>query len=372
MATDVRYEPEGRELDLASLAPRDYQLITGLYGTIERGDRVLTCLVSGGDLEMYVKRSRNGNFFAAHFPGEGHGDHPIAPETVEHRRQKDYWVRAARACGLDAATEVRVPGGVLDVAITGGPVTTDVEVQRVTVKLAVITRRTRTYHKAGFLPVWFNDGGSRPLWLRTVPALGCTRWSWDRAMPRARSIGATGLGALRVVRCDVGEFGGRCPKTHRAPCGRMHPRVDAGKGHLTVDDVAGMIPAGEIVPLRYWNGNVFLVSLVDFYRFRDMTGGLGTWAPVAGVAPGRSSASLHPEPCHNPTHNAPIPSAQLYPLTTNAAPSGHVRQPADVPLRGSRATSVAKDMCPVCGTARLLHGRSVCQGCGLLAAMGRL
>jgi len=371
MATDVRYEPEGRELDLASLPPRDYQLITGLYGTIERGDRVLTCLVSGDDLEMYVKRSRNGNFFAAHFPGEGHGDHPIAPETVEHQRQKDYWVRAARTCGLDAVTEVPVPGGVLDVAITGGSVATDVEVQRVEVKPAVITRRTRTYHKAGFLPVWFNDCGPRPRWLSAVPALGCTRWSWDAAMPKARSIGATGLGALRVVRCEVGEFAGRCPKTHRAPCGRLHPRVDAGKGGLTVDDVAGMIPAGEIVPLRYWNGNVFLVASADFYRYQDMTGGLGAWVPITGLAPGRSSAPLGPEPCHNPTHNAPTPSAQPHPSADPTAPR-QARSLADVPLQRKSAKSATPDTCPACGTARLVHGRTICQRCGLLAAMGYL
>lgn len=348
MATDVRYEPEGRELDLAHLSPSDYELATGLYGKVKRGDRVLTCLVTGGDIEMYVKRSRNGTFFGSHFPGEGHGDHPITRETIEHRRQKDYWARAAKACGLDAATEVRVPGGVLDVAITGGAVATDVEVQRVEVKTATVTRRTRVYSKAGFLPVWFNDRGARPLWLKAVPALGCTPRPWDAEMPQPRSVGATGLGVLRVVRCQVSEFGGRCPETRRKPCGQWHPLVEAGKPGLTIDDVAGMIPAGEIVPLQSWYENVFLVSKADFVRFQEITGGLGKWAPLQGVAPRGLTSSLRPQPCRNQTHDATVLSQRM------------------------PATSIGRETCPVCRTARLVHGRTVCQCCVVLIKMGRL
>jgi hypothetical protein len=371
MATDVRYEPEGRELDLAHLPPTDYELVTSLYGKIKRGDWVLTCLVTGGDIEMYVRRSKNGKFFGAHFPGEGHDYHPITRETVEHRRQKDYWARAAEACGLDAATEVPVPGGVLDVAVTGGAVATDIEVQRVAVKPATVARRTRVYGRAGFLPVWFNDWGPRPLWLKGVPALGCTPRPWDVEMPRPRSVGATGLGALRVVRCQVSEFGGRCPETRRQPCGRLHPLVEAGKPGLTIDDVAGMVAAGEIVPLRNWNEHVFLVSKADFIRYQEMTGGLGKWVPATGIMPRKPVGLPHPEPCRNPRHDATLgPTVQVCASEPEIA---HQAGPLmDVLRQRLPATSTGREICPRCGTARLAHGRTICQCCTVLTKMGRL
>jgi hypothetical protein len=371
MATDVRYEPEGRDLDLAHLPPCDYELVTGLYGTIKRGDRVLTCLVTGGDTEMYVKRSKNGTLFGSHFPGAGHGVHPINPETIEHRRQKDYWARAAEACGLDAATEVRIPGGVLDVAITGGAIATDVEVQRIEVKTATVARRTRVYSRAGFLPVWFNDRGTRPLWLRTVPALGCTPRPWDAEMPKPRSVGATGLGVLRVVRCQVSEFGGRCPETRRKLCGQRHPLVEAGKPGLTIDDLAGLIPAGEIVPLRSWNENVFLVSKADFVRFREMTGGLGKWAPVTGITPRDLTAPPYPQPCRNPGHDT-VGDSQTVELWVSDSEITHQSTPlVDVPHQRVPVRP-GHETCPTCQTARLVHGRTVCQCCAVLARMGRL
>ncbi len=75
MTTNVRYVPEDRVIDLAKpLADDDYQLITGLHGTIKRGDQVLLCLREGtADPEMTVRRHpwRADRFVAAHFPGGG-------------------------------------------------------------------------------------------------------------------------------------------------------------------------------------------------------------------------------------------------------------------------------------------------------------
>jgi hypothetical protein len=87
MATYVRYVPDGRELDLARLTPADYQLITDLHGEIHRGEPMLICLRPGiQNSEMFI-RERSGRFFAAHFPGGGHGEHPISPTSKSSDRR---------------------------------------------------------------------------------------------------------------------------------------------------------------------------------------------------------------------------------------------------------------------------------------------
>jgi hypothetical protein len=265
-------------------------------------------------------------FVAAHFPGGGHqGGHPISPETSEHRRQKDYWARAAADSGLSASTEVCVKGaGLLDVVITGGAVLTDVEVQHSAEAEAEIKRRTTRYHKAGYLPVWFNDAGARPTWLRGVPAVGCGGVRWDKILPARRTVTAEGIGALREIRCQVGAFGrvfeGRCPMTGGRPCGRIHPEVTAGKRRL-IDDVASMVPAGELVPLTYFDRNVFLTRLADFTRYQEMTEGLGEWPPTAGKAPLQRRGSQRPQWCRNPEHDTPVspepPAQRIWPTGAN-------------------------------------------------------
>jgi hypothetical protein len=306
MTTYVRYLPEDRRLDLASLAPGDYQLITELHGEIRRGEPVLLCLMPGGqDGEMFVRKT-GARYFAAHFPGEGHGPHPIALESPEHRRQKEYWARGAEAAGLRAATEYPVPGGRLDVAITGGAVATDIEIQRSEITAAAAKGRTTRYARAGFLPVWFNDGGTRPLWLKEVPALGCNRVPWNEQLPRPRAVTATGLTAIEAVRCAVGAFD-RCPDGQPRPCGRFHARRAPWAG-LSVDDVAAMIPSGDIVPMRGQDGLVYLVSPASMARHQELTGGLGQWLPGA-KAPGKRRLR-GPQPseiCRNPVHHPELP-----------------------------------------------------------------
>jgi hypothetical protein len=45
----------------------------------------------------------------------------------------------------------------------------------------------------------------------------------------------------------------------------------AGLIGYTVDDVAAMVPAREIVPMRHFNRNVFFVTESTFARFQEMT-----------------------------------------------------------------------------------------------------
>lgn len=306
MAGHVEYVPDKRVLDFGSLSPDDYALVVSLHGVIHRGDQILKCLEPGGHNSfMQVKRSPLGNYFGAHYAGDAHGVHVAEPETLEHRRQKDYWQQAAEDVGLTAVTELPVPGGKLDVAITGGKVATDVEVQHTAIAQATVTRRTRTYARAGFLPVWFNDAsGARPTWLRTVPFMGSSVTDWTSAMPKPRTVKATGLGYLRELRCEVGTFGGGCPQTRRRyACGEMHPAITGGR-NAPVEDVAEMIAGAELVPLRDWYGNVFLVRAGDLRRWQEMTGGLGRWtADGRAAASGMRFGPLRAGRCVNPVHD---------------------------------------------------------------------
>lgn len=193
MSTWVRYAPEDRELDLSCLARADYDLIRSLHGEIHKGQGILICLSVPSDRaagEMYV-RKQNGMYWAVHFAGEGHGSHEITVESDEHRRQKDYWYRAAQDAGYEASKELRTgKGTVLDVAIRGER-QTGVEIQHSYNKTTVIKTRTTKSYKAGWLPVWFLDSDRRPDWFHEVPSVasnplpGATS---PRGAPRPRSV----------------------------------------------------------------------------------------------------------------------------------------------------------------------------------------
>jgi hypothetical protein len=358
MTTFVRYTPEDRVLDLSELSLAEYELVAGLRGNIRRGDRVLICLMPGaGDSQMYIRKDGDDTYRAVHFPGGAHGPHPLALETIEHRRQKEYWARAATDHGLHAALEVSVKGaGVIDVAITGGDIDTDIEIQRAPITAATVKARTSRYANAGYMPIWFNDAGARPSWLKEVPALGCNAMPWHVTLPGRRQVTATGLGVLSIVRCDISHFGGTCPVTGRHPCGKRHPLVTAGRIGVTVDDVAAMLPAGQLVPLRYRSGTAYLVSPQDLATYKDMTGGQGDWKPGGKTAPGKRAIRQKPEICRNSSHNdQPAP-----PIT---------RHPAEpVPSERLRPEARGRLICPGCRESELAYGRTICQSCRLLAA----
>jgi hypothetical protein len=334
VSTLVRYTPQNRVLDLAGLSPTDYNLITGLHGNIRHGDRVLLCLRPGsGDDEMYI-RKRGVKHFAAHYPGGAHGPHPVALETDGHRRQKDYWARAAEDNGLHSCIEMPVRGGKMDVAITGGVIATDIEVQRTEIPVSLVKSRTTIYQKAGYLPIWFNDWGSRPRWLYDVPAMGCTSQPWETYMPQRRTVYATGLAVYKAVKCEVGAFD-HCPNRPSGWCGRYHPQQGPW-GKLTVDDVAGMIPASEIVPLRRRDGQVMLVSPASLNLYRELVG-IGDWSHGSKpktyrgrVLAGKQTTSWCQNPMHpavtqdpvatEPAHAVPAPRTRLCNMCSSEPP----------------------------------------------------
>jgi hypothetical protein len=304
MTTLARYVPEDRVIDLSKLGPGDLALITSFRddrdNRIRPGDRILLCLrPGGGNGEMGIRKVGR-NYFAVHFPGGGHpGRHPIVPESDEHKRLNEYNERSVTDAGFTGRREYPVPRGVLDLAVTGGLVDTDLEVQHTDIPERDLRRRTTIYSKAGFLPVWIFDKGARPRSMYRIPSLGCSDANWDEGLPRARSIWATGLTVIEALRCVVGAFD-RCPDGQRGPCGRYHENRRPWHG-LTLDEAAAMVPAGEIVPLRGRDDRVYLVSPASFALHQELTGGLGEWATGGN---GRQRPPRHDtEPCTNPAHD---------------------------------------------------------------------
>jgi hypothetical protein len=297
MSTFVHYAPEQRSLDLAKLSERDFILISSMYGRIKRGDRHLLCEQTPSEdrdeAEMYVKL-RNGRYYAAHFPGSAcRQEHRIVQESDEHRRQKDYWQRAAEFAGYTAEQELRTGNGTtLDVAIEG-PCPTGIEVQHSVLHANLAKSRTTRTFRAGWLPVWFLDTDHTPPWFHAVPAVNCNvALPWSESLPPRRSATALGPSRFIAMLCTA-RNGGRCPistpKRPKRPCGRYHPRREPWYG-LTVDDVAAMVPGEEIVPMRDLKGNVHLVDPENLKLFQELTGTSGSYQPSGSHQSPRGAA----------------------------------------------------------------------------------
>jgi hypothetical protein len=316
MSTLVRYTLEDRVLDLAHLSRGDYELISSLHGGVVRGQGTLICLQPSANddaAEMFIRFSR-GKYWAVHFVGGAHGDHEISLETDEHRRQKDYWHRAAEDAGYRASKEFRTGGGtVLDVAIEG-PCRTGIEVQHSFITVRLAKSRTTKSYRAGWLPVWFLDSDRTPAWFHHVLAVGCNRISWGDLPPR-RAATAVGLTRFDALKCEVGAFDA-CPAGRKRPCGGWHPKREPWGG-LTIDDVAAMVPAEQILPMRDAKGYVHLVSLKSLELYRDLTGLTGDYAP--GKSGARGNTAAHTTQCVNPVHDRQRPTRcgcgqEIYPL----------------------------------------------------------
>lgn len=318
MSTLVRFKPEDRVLDLAKLSQSDYELICSLHNSVVHGDRTLICLQSSVDAEaaeMYIRLVK-GKYWAVHFPGGAHGSHEVHLETDEHRRQKDYWYRAATDAGYSASKEFRTGGGtILDVAIDG-PRRTGIEVQHSFIAPKLAKARTTKTHRAGWLPVWFLDSDRTPDWFHYVPALGCNPMPWSSLPPRRAATVARGLTQFTPLQCRPGAFD-TCPAGRKRPCSQWHPNREPWAG-LTVDDVAERVPARRILPMRDTKGRVYLVSPESLDLYRELTGHTGDYAP--GKPDTRGKTPTRTTHCANPIHDQEAPrycacGQELYPLT---------------------------------------------------------
>lgn len=325
MQRKIRHVPDNIELDLAEPDlghPDGLDILQHHYRQSERpgmghnkANPAFICLRHEGGTNpgLFLKKI-NGEWWAVHYE-KGQCEHIRlpAPMSDEHKRQTEYWARAAQDAGWHVELEHALGTGTRPDALIHGPVMTGVEVQRSAMTASRAVTRTRKAASAGVTDVWYSGRGGTPPWAWRVPTvlpreLGIDRpldedHTWDTLPPR-RAVAAAGLRVLRVAKCAPENFG-RCPYG-RNWCGKYHPRPEPWGG-LAVDDVAARLPAGEIVRLRFWGvtalgsrsrESVFLVTPADFQRYEETTGWSGSvsFDPDAEDRPRAPSAAAE---CRN-------------------------------------------------------------------------
>jgi hypothetical protein len=306
----ILYVPERLELDPslpdlghvegAAVLQRHYRQGERAGPEFNKDRPAFICLTHKGGTNpgLYLKNA-DGQWWAAHYErGECRDQRlpaPAAPLSDEHKRQAEYWARAAEDAGWRVDLEYSPSASTGPDALIHGPVLTGVEVRRSEMAAASVVRRTAKAAEASVTSVWYSGRSGSPGWAWRVPTvlpreLGVDRPADDEAasdetwaaMPPRRAVAAAGLRVLRTVKCAVGNID-RCPYG-RNWCGLHHPRPVPWSG-LVVDDVAAKMPAGEIVPLRFWGvkmlGNrrrdaILLVSPADFALYEEMTGWSGS------------------------------------------------------------------------------------------------
>jgi hypothetical protein len=316
MSTLVLYTPQNRLLDLAKLTERDFALISSLQYKIKRGNRILLC-------------------------------QRVSPRGRVHTNPRNLRgvARASTPEGLLAAGR----RGCRSPNVTGGtnrgwhdpgrgdrrPRRTGIEVQHSQLQSRLAKSRTTKSFRAGWLPVWFLDSDRTPPWFHEVPALGCNKLPWSSLPPR-RS--ATALGPSRFVAraCTVTNFG-TCPNgTKKRPkphCREYHPSREPWPG-LTVDDVAAMLPAEQIVPMRALRGDVHLVAPETLNLFEELTGQNGAYWPDARRPRGGRAADS--ALCVNPVHDQQIVERTCFKCDRAPAGPGGVLCLACTRAMGSR------------------------------------
>lgn len=275
MRDQVVHMPSGVLLDLAD---PDYghpdgsgaDLVRSLYRDCKRG--VLVCEKHGGALYL---QKRYGALWGIHFDG-GQTHRVASGMSDQHKRQVEYFARAAKAeAGFDSEAEVQLTGVRPDLVIYG-PNAVAVEIQRSSLAPDRAIKRTRLAMDSGIsTSVWSTDKqNGYPKWFNRVPSVGFYDLPWD-VLPVRRSARATGLRTISTAKCDYSSFPVRCPHQARGRCGKRHPKHDPWTG-LTMDDVAARVPAGLIIPMRFprlrGGSDVLLVSPESLSLYESVTG----------------------------------------------------------------------------------------------------
>jgi hypothetical protein len=216
----------------------------------------------------------------------------------EHKRQTEYITRAADDAGYPTQLEYSLPTGVrLDAAIFG-PSVTGVEVQRTAATRRAVVARTTKAQRAGVTSLWFKDGESRPPWFFAVPSVGMSLGSWARLPDRGSVAVASGVRVVEARRCrDIRH--GICPNRLKG-CSRFHPVHEPRLG-LVVDDLAALVPAGKLVPMRWqYPGRQGAVRGVDRPHGRAHPAGRATATPgpPADPVPRRRRHAARPVGLH--------------------------------------------------------------------------
>lgn len=340
MIRPVRHPETGLLFDLAEVPQpsKVIEFLRDLRENLPHDCHRLVCESAGGDERdkaVFVVRRPGGGFSVRHYQGHGHeGSHDAIPESDEHKRGKAYAAAEFERFGLPAGQEVRTNTKArLDVATLDAPRMTGVEFQayeqiedpeykrRTTMAMratAFTGKHARTLPAGGVLPLWVHAFGMPRNWSYPVPSIAAQDTRWD-VMPKPGSVTAIGVRVIEAEPCRPGSRWDRCPVTSRGFCGEPHPRAELRPG-LKVGEVAAMIAQAELVPLRYFNGAVYLVTPQDADRYGDL-GGQGTY--VAGPAGERPSARRL-GPCPNYRHaGAPARPPAPPALTPLSRPQWH-------------------------------------------------
>lgn len=276
----VIHAPTGLELDFGEDdfgGPREAAVVAALRqrsGGTERGE--LICYVHRDHEKPWLYLQQRGRtIVAAHWPGSKlDGSHQITHGVSdEHKRQVEYIARAGDAAGFDVGTEVSLPTKVRSDAVIYGPTTTGIEVQRSALTARDAKARTTKARRAGVLPIWFSDAARNPQWLFQVPGVRMNEQPWN-TVPRAGSV--TVVSGVRVIsarRChNIPDS--PCPNRRRG-CSLWHPVHEPRLG-VTVDDLAALVPSGDLVPINYktLSGRTYtlIVGRNDKERYEAVSG----------------------------------------------------------------------------------------------------
>lgn len=277
----VLHHPTGLLLDFAEDdfgGEREAAVIDAWRRTHGSGHGEFICWTHRAHEKPWLYLQARGDLLVAcHWPGsELAGTHEISHGVSdEHKRQVEYILRAGAAAGFDVKTEVRLPTKVRSDGVIYGPTEMSAEVQRSALTAREAKARTTKARKAGVLPIWFSDAAnSDPLWLGSVPGVRMNEQQWN-TVPRAGSVTVVSGTRIIVPRRCQNIPNSRCPDRRRG-CNRWHPTHEPRLG-TTVDDLAALVPAGELVPIlfRKLSGHgehVFIVSRNDKARYESMVG----------------------------------------------------------------------------------------------------
>lgn len=211
--------------------------------------------------------------------------HHVPRMTDQHRWQADYWARAGSFAGYTAAQEVTIPSGnVVDVAITGPIGTVGVEVQHSDESSPAIVKRDKKARGVKVPLIWSADRRHVP-WAYRVAHVETQELPHSH-VPRNSWTVVAGPRRIRPERCTPEHFTKCWLPRRRKHCGSWHPVFDPYTG-LTVDRVAELVPAGELLRLNTGiSRGVILISPQDMQLWES------EFAPqMRGLAPERDNKS---------------------------------------------------------------------------------
>lgn len=241
MTTKAFYHQLGIEVDFADLPLWLYKELASLHGQMDRDKAILTCLGNGEP--MYVYRHQSGRYFARHYPdgsGESHSHGYFVTMSDEHRRQAEYSRRAAEVNGFTAQLEVSTGGNTrVDVGVYSELGNVGLEIQRSALTIPQAKSRAAKSFGAGWATAWVSDRELDPAWMDRVPtARLTTRGGWnERVLP---------ANTAQVV---ISTF-----RRERDPSKKSGWRYEREPKTVLLDELAYLMPAGEIVPVVVGRG----------------------------------------------------------------------------------------------------------------------